>query len=315
MSKNQKRTYLLYLLTAPIVAAAAIVLRSVALFTEYDAALGYFHGPALPIAMAALLVTVIVALAVLTHELRGFFVTATDYRDLPTLFSGLFLGIALVFFSVVLTVAAIGQLSSPTVSPLAIIAAFLTAVAALVGAALFAVHAFDGSTEGALRAMLTLAVAVACLLYALYLYLTPEIRINEPNKALSIATWIAASFFFLGETRAALLRAKWALHTYVTTVTVMLAATLCLPNLVYHAVYGAPLLGNTLHDFVILGVLLYALSRLVAAYLSAVRSATPEGQYITDFTAEVAAEIAKVTAEVAKDTEDTEEPDEEATDR
>ena len=120
MSKNQKRTYLLYLLTAPIVAVAAIVLRSVALFTEYDAALGYFHGPALPIAMAALLVTVIVALAVLTHELRGFFVAATDYRDLPTLFSGLFLGIALVFFSVVVAVTAIGQVASPTVSPLAI---------------------------------------------------------------------------------------------------------------------------------------------------------------------------------------------------
>ncbi len=312
MSKNQKHTYLLYLLTAPIVAAVAIVLRSVALFTEYDAALGYFNRPALPIALAAILVTVIAVLAILTHELRGFFVAATDYRDLPTLFSGIYLGIALVFFSVTVTVSAIGDLYDPAALPLATVVALLTAVAALVGALLFAVRANDGSSVGTLRAMLTLSVAVAGLLYALRLYLDPSIKINEPNKALAIAAWISVSFFFLGEARIALARAKWALHTCVTAVTVILTAALCLPNLVYHAVRGTPLLGHTMPDFVMLGVLLYATSRLVAAFLSALRAETAEGQYITDFTADAGANAAEI-GEIAEDAE--EDSDEEALDR
>ncbi|MBQ2719827.1 MAG: hypothetical protein IJF73_07160 [Clostridia bacterium] len=311
MSKNNKRTYLLYLLAAPIVAAVAIVLRSVALLSDYDAALGYFDGRALPIAMAALLVTVIAVLAVLTHELRGFFVATTDYRDLPTLFSGIYLGIALVFFGVTLAVSAIGSFSAPLFSPVASVAALLAALSLLCGAGLFAVRAFDGRAVGPARAMLTLAPAVGAVLYTLYLHLDPAVRINEPNKMLAAVAWIAVAFFFLGEARIALLRAKWALHTYVTAVTVMLSATLCLPNLLYEAVHGTSLLGSTAADFAMLGVFLYATARLVAAYLAAIRAETAEGQYITDFT--VTREPLPTEEDAPTDSE--EDSDEEALDR
>ena len=108
--------------------------------------------------------------------------------------------------------------------------------------------------------------------------------IYQPVKLLATATWLFATFFFLGEARIALDRPTWALHTYVTVITAILSATLALPNLIYHAAHGEALIGNTAHDFLALATFLYTVARLVAAFASAMRQGTPEMSYATDFT-------------------------------
>lgn len=277
MSEKTKRFYLLYLLTMPVVAAVTVTLRSVALLTEYEEAIGFYATPALAVASAALLLGVAVIAAIFTHELRGLFVFSVDYRDLPTLFSGSYLGLALPFFAVTLVLGAVKA------APLILVFAILTAVAALIGAALFAVRGFDGSARGPRKAMLTLALAFFPTLFVLYLGFEGSMMIYEPVKLLATVTWILATFFFLGEARIALDRPKWALHTYMTAMTAILSATLALPNLLYHAVRGESLVGNTAHDFLALALFLYTAARLVAAFASAVRQGAPEMTYATGF--------------------------------
>ena len=277
MSEKTKRFYLLYLLTVPIIAAVTVTLRSVALLTEYEAAIGFYATPTLAIAVAALLTGTAAVLAIFTHELRELFVFSVDYRDLPTLFSGSYLGLTLPFFAVALVLGAIKA------APLTLVFAATAAAAALIGAILFAVRGFDGSARGARKAMLTLALAFFPTLFVLYLGFEGSMMIYEPVKLLATVTWLLATFFFLGEARIALDRPKWALHTYITVMTAILSATLALPNLLYHAIRGESLIGNTAHDFLALALLLYTGARLAAAFASAARQKAPEMTYATGF--------------------------------
>ena len=308
MSQKTKRTYLFYLLSIPTVAVVTTVLRAVALLRDYDPGVGYFASPALPIAVVALLVASTVVLALFTHELRELFVFSVDYKDLPTQFSGLFLAATLLFFTVANIIVAANE------STVAVIVAVLASLAALIGAAVFAIHAFDGRAPGASRAMLTLPLAFLGIFVALYFYFENTMRINEPNKILAQCAWLAVSFFFLGEARIALGRPKWPLHVCITSITALFSATVALPNLIYHAVEGQALLGNTVHDFVLLGVFLYTLARLIAAFSAALRQATPEMRYATDFSA-AKQEGSVLDKEPEPTTADEETDDEEATDR
>lgn len=303
MSEKTKRFYLLYLLTVPVVAIVTVTLRSIALLTEYEAAIGFYATPSYAVATASLLLAVAALLAVFTHELRGLFVFSVDYRDLPTLFAGSYLGLALPFFAVTLVLGAWGAAS------LTLAVAGLSAIAACLGASLFAVRGFDGSARGTRKAMLTLALAFFPTLFVLYLGFEGSIMIYAPVKLLATATWLFATFFFLGEARIALDRPKWALHTYTTVMTAVLAATLSLPNLIYHAVRGESLIGNTAHDFLALALLLYTTARLVAAFSSAARQGTAEMTYATGFTAAAREADKEPTATEGGDT------DEEAADR
>ena len=306
MSLKTKRTYLFYLLSIPTVAFVTVILRTVALLRDYDVATGYFRSPALPVTTVAILVAATVILALFTHELRELFVFSIDYKDLPTLFSGLFLAAALLFFAIFNITVAKGE------SILAIGVAALASLAALIGASAFAVRAFDGRAQSAIAAMLILPLAFLGVLVALYLYFENTMRINEPNKVLTQYVLAMVSFFFLGEARIALGRAKWALHTCITALTALSASTVALPDLIYHAARGESVLGNTMLDFVLLAVALYAMARLFSAFASALRQSKPETLYVTDFNA------ASASAPAAEDApqENAEEiADEEATDR
>ena len=285
MSEKTKRFYLLYLLTVPVISIVTIVLRSVALLTLYDEAIGFYTTPTLAVATASILLGTAALLAIFTHELRALFVFSVDYRDLPTLFSGSYLGLSLPFFAVTLVLGAIRMAS------LTLATAVLTALTAVVGAVLFLVRGFDGSARGPRKAMLTLPLAFFPTLFVLYLGFEGSMMIYEPVKLLATATWLFATFFFLGEARIALDRPKWALHTCVTVITAILSATLALPNLLYHAVRGESLVGNTAHDFLALALFLYTVARLVAAFASAMRQVTPEMTYATDFAAAEKTEV------------------------
>lgn len=284
MSKKIGFIYSLFLIAAPLTATAATVLRTVALLGSYDAEVGYFASPVLPTVTWGLLLGITVALVILSYELRELFVPLLDYRDLPTLFSGVFLSISLAFFAVLSLISATGiDRAAAGTATMAMVLLILASVAAAAGAAPFILRAFRGEAASTPVAMLMLPLAALGLLVALYFYFEPTAKMNEPNKILAETVWILAGFFFLGEARIALGRAKWPLHTCVTAITVIFSATAALPNLIYHAVKGASLHGSTMHDFVLLGIFLYALSRLIAAYATAARSATPEMRYATDF--------------------------------
>ncbi len=315
MSKKIGSLYSLYLIAAPLTAAVAIILRTVALLSGYDAEAGYFASPVLPTVMWTILLGVAAALAILSYELRGLFIPMLDYHDIPTLFSGVFLSISLSFFAVLSFISAlrIDPSALPT-AKMAMIFLILASLAAAAGTVPFILRAFRGEAATVPVAMLTLPLAVLGVLLALYFYFDPAAKMNEPSKILAETAWILASFFFLGEARIALTRAKWALHTCITAITVIFSATVSLPNLAYHAVKGAPLHGSTMHDFVLLGIFLYALSRLIAAYATGARSATPEMIFATDFAGAAVNTAPKDSAAAADAPEIPDRPEEETDD-
>ena len=258
MLKNKKSIRLFYPFTAALVTLVGVVLRTVALLTEYEADIEFYASPSLAIATAAILVAAGLTIAHFGYQLRDRLAFSPDYRDLPSLISGVYLAVSLLFLAATLV---LGALSEP---PLALAAAILTAVFAVGSTPIFVLRAFDGRVGTALNGLLTLPAAAACVLFALYLSFEDSVMLTSPAKLLATAAWVFASFFFLGEARIALGRAKWALHLSVTAATVILAGTLSLPNLVYHAVSGAAILGNTAHDFAAFGLFLYASARFAA---------------------------------------------------
>lgn len=287
MSPKARHTYLFYFIALAIAGVTTVILRTVALFTMLEPQIGFYSSPTLSIATAAILIATAVILAIFTHELRQLFVFTTDYRDLPTQISGAFLAIALCFFAVLTVTAA---LSMATVT---LVTALLTAACALGGIPVLLIHVFDGSAHGAKKAMPTLALAFLGVLYAAYLGFEGTMMIASPAKLLATAAWVLAAFFFLGETRIALERPRYALHTCVTALTALFFATLSVPNLLYHAVNGLSPIGSTAHDFLALGIFLYSLARLFAVFASADRENTPEIRYVTDHSVTAEAEATK----------------------
>lgn len=269
MKKRALRPHLLYLISVPIVAVSTVTLRTIALLGGYDAAIGRYDSQVLALINGLLLLAVVGALAILTHELREMFVIKPSYRDLPTLFSGAFTAVALILFGITLAVG----ISDGTVRHAAVLAVF-SGLMAIVGAVLFILRAFDGAAQGGRFALLNLPIAVLGVSYPLYLTLRGDLRIADPAVIMATVTWVVIAFFFLGEARVALNRAMWALHTYITVLTVIFTATLALPNLIYHPINGTALLGNSEQDFAVLAIFLYALSRLCAIFRTVMHEST-----------------------------------------
>lgn len=269
MKNRTKRPYLLYLIAIPIVAAATIILRTIALLGDYEADIGRYTDGTVSLINAILLLAIVGILALFTHELRELFVFRPNYRDLPTLFSGAFCAIALIFFGITLTLDILGGENR-----YATVLAVFSGIMAILGAVLFILHAFDGAARGGRFALLNLPIAVLGVAYPLYLSMRNGQRIGDPAVLMATAAWILIAFFFLGESRIALDRAAWALHTYITVLTVILSATLAFPNLIYHLANGEAILGNSEHDFAALAVFLYALARLLSIFRTVTHEAT-----------------------------------------
>ena len=312
MKNPTKRIHLLYLLAAPCVALITATLRTVALLTQYEPSIGRYASPTLSYAVAGVLVAAALALIILTHEMRELFVAVPDYRDLTSLFAGVFAAIALAFFAATFPTAMAGEM------PFILLMAVFSALLAIAGACLFVYRAFRPDAIGGAPAMLALPLSLLSLPVVMALSYTGTIRIADPAVSIATVALITVAFFFLGEARIALGRAKWALHTCMTVLAAIATATHAFPNLIYHAVRGTSLLKNTALDFVMLAFFLYTLARLVATYTAVQReqhdaTRVAMGTYVPNPAAAPAAdEAAKAPTPTAEPEENI---DEEDTDR
>lgn len=278
MSTKTKRIHLCFLLITVALTLAVITLRILALLGQFDAASGYYTASTLSIAFTAILIGAAVFGAVFSHELSELFVFNGDYKDIPTLFATAFSAAVFLFFSYSLfTKIGVGTLPASLFAVLAGVCALFSGIG-------FLLSLFDIS--GAKRGMLSLFPVGLSVFYAFYLYFEGQMMLNNPHKLLCQAAFLLACFFFLGESRIALGRAKWALHTYITLLTLLFSASLSLPNLVYHAARGEPLLFDTMPDFVLLAICFYATARAVATLSTVNRQSSPSLRFVTEGTDE-----------------------------
>ena len=283
MRKSTASPYLLYLITIPTVAVAMVALRTTALLSGYEADLGRYANQTLSLINGLLLLAAAGGLALLTHEMRELFISNPNYRDLPTLFSGVFASITLILFGITLPLGvAAGE------NRYAISLAVFSGIMALAAALIFVFRSFNGTAKSGIFAILNLPITLLGVFFPFYLSFRNGVRIGDPAIAMATVAWILIAFFFLGEARIALGRAMWGLHAYITALTVITSAALALPNLVYHLANGEALLGNSEHDFAVLALFLYALARFFAVSCTArherttaTRFAMGEGEFAT----------------------------------
>lgn len=274
MSTKTKRIYLSFLLITVALSLAVITLRLFALLGHFDAETGYFTSSTLSIAFASVLIGGAVFGAVFSHELSELFVFNGDYRDVPTLFSSAFSAAVFFFFSYSLFTKIGGG------TALASLFAILSGLCALLAGIGFLLSLFDLSAT--VRGMFSLFPVGLSVFYAFYLYFEGQMTLNNPNKLLCQTAFLLSAFFFLGESRIALGRAKWALHTYITLLTLLFSASLSLPNLVYHAAVGTPILFDTMPDFVLLAIFFYTAARAVATLLNVNRQTSSSLRFVTE---------------------------------
>ena len=274
MSTKTKRIHLCFLLITAALALSVITLRILALLGHLDEGSGYFLSSTLPIAFTAILIGGAVFGAVFSHELSELFVLNGDYKDVPTLFASAFSAAVFLFFSYSLFTKIGGG------AAIASLFAILSGLFSLLSGIGFLLSLFDISDTK--RAMLSLFPVGLSVFYAFYLYFEGQMMLNNPHKLLCQAAFLLTAFFFLGEGRISLGRAKWALHTYITLLTLLFSASLSLPNLVYHAVVGAPLLCDTMPDFVLLAIFFYTAARAVATLLTVNRQKSSSLRFVTE---------------------------------
>lgn len=288
--KMNKNTILLYaaVLAAPLGALLTVILRTVALLRDYEGASGYYtRGAALPRAVIVLLLLYAVAAAVLAIVQRPTLAEPPRTGGLTVLFASAFL-------ILVLALAAILSLSALNVQDdgYEIFFIWVSFLAAIPSVIYYVLMLRGQEVTGYVTGLLALAPAFLALFIAMRLYFDRTMQMNSASKTALLGAYLLVALFCLSESRHMLGRTKSALHYFLCATTVILCATVSIPDLIYCLVHESVLVLDTVFDFLIFAYFLYALARLLQylpseepvlhRMIQLLRRTAPEGETGTD---------------------------------
>ena len=257
--KIQKKHWLYFAIAAaPVLSVLTVILRCVALFTEYEQDRGYFGSKA-PVNATVLILLAFgfVLFLTLGIVLRRELSTPSYVGTLSIFFSAGFSAVSLAVYAV-FTIIAFVQ-TSGFISILMLLSALL----ALVGAVYFAFFLFPTPAETTARGMLGLSFAFFCLLSSFILYFDMSEQMNAPAKLFSLLTFVILTCYALGECRGLFGRQSPALQYLLTALGLVLSLTAAVPNILYTVTRGKELVLSTVYDFVLLAFGLYLFARLL----------------------------------------------------
>ena len=262
MTKQKKVLLCCGIAIAPLLALVATLLRTIALFREFDKDTGYFHASA-PTNRAYLIICAVAVLLFL-----AFAIIARRDLSTPTLGSGLSILFSAAYFLVTLAVSAISNFISTAGATTGLTKFFwiVSAVTALLAIAYFALFLIRAQSQGIRHGLLGMAPAFFALFTAILLYFDRSIQMNAPAKLLHMAAFLLLACYFLWESRALLGSVKNAPYYFVTAVTLLLSLSASIPNLLYNLIENGALVLSSIYDFVLLAAALYTLARLVQLF-------------------------------------------------
>ena len=259
MTKHKRLLLICGIIFTPFLSLIALILRAAALFTELDAARGYFQSRS-PLHTAYLWVVAISILLffMLAILCRKEFPAPSLRGSLSVLFAG-------AFFLVTMAVAAISGFLSVPAAPAGLTKLFcvISAIGALISLVYFGLFFRRDEAQGMRHALLGLAPAFFALFTAILLYFDRTTHMNEPPKLLHLSAFLLLACFFIGEARALLGQPCRPLYYFTTATALLLCATASVPNLLYNLLRGQVLVLTTVYDFVLLAGALYLLARLL----------------------------------------------------
>ncbi len=260
MTNKQKKALLFSaILSVPLLSAAAVVLRAIALFTAFDGK--EYFSPDSPLPSAFVVLTLAAAFVFLLFALiarKKLTIRTAEKTELSILFSSAFLSVSLAVTVFVSILSAL-QTEGPYI-PLfyALIAAFGLAS---IGYFSYALRSLP-PTRSTFRTYLSLSPCLLSLTGAILLYFDQSTQMNAPAKLLSLAAFLFLSCAFLVECRFYLSAPSPAMRYLSLAVGFYLALSSSLPNLIYTLARGTVLSLSTVFDFLLFAFALYLLANL-----------------------------------------------------
>lgn len=262
MNKHKKLMGI-YLIPILIATVAAVTLRTVALFTEFNIKNGHFDGKALIV--SANVITLFFAVFALSYlfvgskdNLVASFCTPSTYVP-----SGL-VSVCLLFLGVSLGIYGLsgftpdGFISGNLQYPLALIIAFLTVPAAIH----FFLNAYFTDIKNEIRATFSLFTVLFFAMYAAFLYFNRELALNAPNKIVDQMAFLFSALFFLYEARISLGREVWRGYIAFGMVGVVLCAYSSVPSLILYFAKSTEISNSMEENLLLLSVFIFISFRL-----------------------------------------------------
>ena len=279
MMDKTKRIFRIYLAGTLLLTTMIVVLRTVALFTGFDHANGYFALHSLPHEIARL-ATVIGVIVLLTQiaPLNGKMEIKNPGKGLPVVFSVALAGVLVLAFSLFrvfeLHLPTLrSQLAHGSISIQAVLFCFASAFFGLVAAFCSVFSVAERQVLNAVHALAAMATSLLALFYSLFLYFDYALPMNADVKIASQAAFLSVAIFFLCEARIALDRPMWTLYAAVGMISLLLTVSVAVPNLLYAMVKQKPVLDSSIDDFLLLGFAIYILAHFSSLTVKPIQSA------------------------------------------
>ncbi len=260
MKASLKKPFALVLAATLLLSLFGVVLRTILLFTSYDAALGHFEEGAL----SDLLFPLLFVIAAIFYAAFGFLMRAELDKNehegtVAVTFASAFAAItAGVWFFASLPLAfSAGSTMEGVFGVLMLLSS--------VGLSLHFLLVALGTDSHTLRVFSAVSAILFCVFYILHAYFDTSFVLNSPIKILDQLTLLCFALFFIAECRFFFGTAHNAVYLPIAMLASTLAAADSIPALLYALKSGEPLSGSVMHDFLVFALFLYAGARLFSA--------------------------------------------------
>ena len=259
--KKANKLINLYSIIVCLFTAAAVTLRTVAQFLDYNDITTHFNNKTLFTISAWLIVGEIVLVATFFMTAREKIdLASTSHTPLTYVPSGL-LAVALVFMGFN-SLTYIREFSSPGFSVLRYLSIAIS-LSAFIAAAFFVFIVLNPKRESLYKSILSISVVVFLTLYAAFIYFNRQNHpTNSPVKIIDQMAYLFSSIFFVYETRIALGRALWKPYIVFGLIASSLCAYSAIPSIIVYVVNGSILSLTITESALTLTLFIFAISRV-----------------------------------------------------
>ncbi len=260
--KKAKKPIDLYLITLFLLGGAAVVLRTVACFFEWNGVTMHFDDK-----VCITLGNVLVILAILlfsSHFIlakKGDNLIASSKSSMTYIPSGM-VSVALLFMSIEKLVG----MKNPYISENAVLSVLsvIIAILGIASALSFFLTIFIQKNENIYKASFNMAVVAFLAIYAAYLYFNKESHpTNSPAKIVDMMAYLFAAMFFLYEARISLGRALWRPYTVFGLAASLFTAYSAIPALIYYTFSGVCISDSIYESALTLSLFVFITARVL----------------------------------------------------
>ena len=266
MTKSAKKT-LIYISALIAVGLICIIIRTAALFTQLDTGAIYFNNKTLITISSALSVALTVFCLSFIFVADKDLSLSASFDNAQTYVPSGLVAVALVFMSMDMLNKIVRDYGSvfsrATFSSIPSALMLLVAILAPVCIVNFFLNSFLERKENCARAAFCMSCVAFLSIYAAYLYFSPALPMNAPNKTVDQMAYLALAIFFLYETRISLGRSMWKPYIAFGLIAAHLSAYSSIPSLIYYFSSGVSVSESIAESILTLTLSIFVTSRLL----------------------------------------------------